>query len=235
MTADAGQSDAALFGGTKRVAPRSPRAALEPEYMPEPKRPSRRARHPLVIAGNAIFTIILIVALVGGLAYSYGKHKFEAAGPLDREKIVNIPRGLGLRDIADLLARENVIDQPWIFIGGVLVLKAKDDLKYGEYKFTKQATLRETIDTIVEGKVVQHAFTIPEGLTCEQIVSRLAEVDFLAGNIREIPKEGTLLPDTYNFPRGATREQAIQRMQQAHARVLKEIWRSEERRVGKER
>jgi UPF0755 protein len=33
-----------------------------------------------------------------------------------------------------------------------------------------------------------------------------------------------LLPDTYNFPRGATREQAIQRMQQAHARVLKEIW-----------
>ena len=51
MTADAGESDAAFFGGTKRVAPRSPRAALEPEYMPEPKRPSRRARHPLIIAG----------------------------------------------------------------------------------------------------------------------------------------------------------------------------------------
>ena len=84
--------------------------------------------------------------------------------------------------------------------------------------------MRETIETIVEGKVVQHAFTIPEGLTSEQIVARLAEVDFLAGNIREIPKEGTLLPDTYNFPRGATREQAIQRMQQAHSRVLKEIW-----------
>ena len=37
-------------------------------------------------------------------------------------------------------------------------------------------------------------------------------------------KEGTLLPDTYNFPRGTTREQVIQRMQQAHRRVLKEIW-----------
>src|SRR5438270_604156 len=223
MTADAGQSDATLFGA-KRVAPRSPRAALEPEYMPEPKRPSRRARHPLIIAGNAIFSIILILAIVGGLAWSYGKHKLEESGPLDGEKVVNIPRGLGLREIADLLARENVIDQPFVFIGGVLVLKAKDDLKYGEYKFGKQITVRETIETIVEGKVVQHAFTIPEGLTSEQIVARLAEVDFLAGNIREVPKEGTLLPETYNFPRGTTREQAIQRMQQTHRRVLQEIW-----------
>ena len=221
---DAGPSGATLSGEAKRVAPRSPRAALEPEYMPEPKRPSRRARHPLVIAGNAIFTIILVIAIAGGLAYSFGKHRFEAAGPLDREKVVNIPRGLGLREIADLLARENVIDQPWVFIGGVLVLKAREDLKYGEYKFAKQTTLRETIETIVEGKVVQHAFTIPEGLTSEQIVARLAEVDFLAGNIREVPKEGTLLPETYNFPRGTTREQAIQRMQQMHTRVLKEIW-----------
>jgi UPF0755 protein len=224
MTPDAGQSDAGLYGEAKRVAPRSPRAALEPEYMPEPKRPSRRARHPLVIAGNAIFSIILVVAILGAIGWSYGKHKLEAPGPLDQEKVVNIPQGLGLQGIADLLARENVIEQPLLFIGSVVVLKAKDALKYGEYKFTKQITLRETIETIIEGKVVQHAFTIPEGLTSEQIVARLAEIDFLAGNIREIPKEGTLLPETYNFPRGTTREQAIQRMQNAHRRVVQEIW-----------
>ena len=221
---DAGPSDATVFGETKRAAPRSPRAALEPEYMSEPKRPSRRARHPLVIAGNAIFSIILILAVVVGIAWSFGKHKFDAAGPLDREKVVNIPRGLGLRDIADLLARENVIDQPWVFIGGVVVLKAKDELKFGEYKFGKDISLRETIETIIEGKVVQHAVTIPEGLTSEQIIARLVDVDFLAGNIREIPKEGTLLPETYNFPRGTTREQAIQRMQQSHRRAVQEVW-----------
>ena len=174
--------------------------------MSEPKRPSRRARHPLVIAGNAIFTIILVIAIAGGLAYSYGKNRLEASGPLDRDKVVNIPRGLGLREIADLLARENVIEQPWVFIPAVVMLKAKDDLKYGEYKFNKQISVRETIETIVEGKVVQHGFTIPEGLTSEQIVTRLAEVDFLAGNIREIPKEGTLLPETYKVTRGTSRE-----------------------------
>jgi len=192
--------------------------------MADVSRPSRRARHPLVIAGNAIFTIILIAALAGGLAYSVGKNRIDSAGPLDRDKIVNIPRGLGLREIADVLAKENVIDQPWFFIGGVVVLKAREDLKYGEYNFKKNITLREAIETIVEGKVIQHAVTIPEGLTSEQIIARLVEVDFLAGNIREVPKEGTLLPETYNFPRGTTREQAIQRMQQAQRRVLQEVW-----------
>ena len=225
MTADAGiPNEGPLSGDGRRVALRSPRAALEPENVPEPKRPSRRARHPIVMIGNAIFSIILVLAVGAAVAYQYGKHRIETQGPLDRDKIVNIPKGLGLREIADLLARENVIEQPIVFIGSVLVLKAKDELKFGEYKFTKQITLRETIDVIVEGKVIQHAFTIPEGLTSEQIVARLAEVDFLAGNIREIPKEGTLLPETYNFPRGTTREQAIQRMQQMHRRALQEIW-----------
>ena len=46
----------------------------------------------------------------------------------------------------------------------------------------------------------------------------------LSGNIREIPREGTLLPESYKFTRGMTREQMIQRMQQAQARVLKEVW-----------
>jgi UPF0755 protein len=80
------------------------------------------------------------------------------------------------------------------------------------------------IDTIVDGKVVQHQLTIPEGLTSEQIVARLLENDVLAGTLREIPREGTLLPETYRFTRGTTREQMIQRMQAAQKRVVQEAW-----------
>jgi len=72
--------------------------------------------------------------------------------------------------------------------------------------------------------VVQHAFTVAEGLTSDQAVQRLLENDVLAGNIREIPREGTLLPETYRFTRGTTREQMIQRMQQAARRSVQEIW-----------
>ena len=204
--------------------PRSPRAALEPERVPLPNRRSQRVRHPLVIAGNAIFTVLVLISVVVGGALYVGRQRFETPGPLAADKVVNIPRGLGIRDIADLLQREGVIDQPWVFIGGVMVLKARGDLKHGEYQFTKGASLADVVTTIVENKVVQHSLTIPEGLTSEQIVAKLLENDALSGQIKEIPREGTLLPETYKFTRGMTREQIIQRMQQAHRRLLQEVW-----------
>src|SRR3954470_3167203 len=207
------------------ISPRSPRAALEPEQVPPPPRRSDRARNPLVIVGNAIITLLLLLMLGGGAAYYYGRQILEAPGPLQDEKVVNIPSRAGKRDIADVLNREGVIDvNPWIFIGSVYALKASSDLKPGEYAFQKNASLRDVIGVIVEGKVVQHSVTIPEGLTSEQILARLSDNDIFAGSVREIPREGTLLPETYKFPRGTNREQVIQRMQQAQKRVLAEIW-----------
>jgi UPF0755 protein len=208
----------------KRITPRSPRAALEPDQVPRPRR-SRRARNPLVIAGNALFTIVLVLGLAAGGAVVFGKQRFEQPGPLAQDKTVNIPRGTGSREIAELLAREGVTNQPWwIFVGGIIALKASDNLKSGEYQVKRQVSLRDVVDTLVEGKVIQHQLTIPEGLTSEQIVARLMENPILAGNVREVPREGSLLPDTYNFTRGFTREQMIARMQTTHQRLVKEIW-----------
>ena len=184
-----------------------------------------RARNPFVIVGNAIITIVLLAMIGVGAIYYYGKQIIEAAGPLREDKIVNIPARAGMTDIADVLQREGVIDSNrWAFIGAVFALKARSELKPGEYAFQKNASLRDVIGTMVEGKVVQHALTIPEGLTSEQIVARLTDNDIFAGSVREIPREGTLLPETYKFPRGTTREQVIQRMQAAQKRLVAEIW-----------
>ena len=207
------------------ISPRSPRAALEPEQVPPPPRRSERARNPFVVVGNAIFTLLILLMIGAGTAYYYGKQVLESPGPLKEDRIVNIPARAGKRDISDVLQKEGVTNvNPWIFIGSVYALKASSDLKPGEYLFQKHASLRDVIGTIVEGKVVQHTFTIPEGLTSEQIVARLSDNDIFAGSVREIPREGTLLPETYKFPRGTTREQVIQRMQQTQKRVLAEIW-----------
>jgi len=204
--------------------PRSPRTAIEPDKVDLPARRSARARHPLVVIGNAVISAFVLVALAAGIALFFGKQRFEAVGPLAADRIVNIPRGSGMRDIADTLSREGVIDQPWLFIGGVLVLKAREDLKAGEYEFKAHSSMRDVVATIVEGKVVAHQVSIPEGLTSEQIVARLSQDDILVGEVKEIPREGSLLPDTYNFARGITREQMVQRMQQAEQRLLREIW-----------
>ena len=207
------------------ISPRSPRAALEPEQVPPPPKRSDRARSPLVVFGNAVITIILILMIGAGGVYVYGKKMLESPGPLVEDKTVNIPPRSKTREIAETLQREGVIDvNPWLFMGAALALKASSELKPGEYAFQKSASLRDVIGIIVEGKVVQHAVTIPEGLTSEQIVARLTDNDIFGGGLREMPREGTLLPETYKFPRGTTREQVIQRMQQTQKRVLAEIW-----------
>src|SRR4051794_18977501 len=207
------------------ISPRSPRAALEPEQVPPPPKRSDRARSPLVVFGNAVITIILILMIGAGGVYVYGKKMLESPGPLVEDKTVNIPPRSKTREIAETLQREGVIDiNPWLFMGATLALKASSELKPGEYAFQKSASLRDVIGIIVEGKVVQHAVTIPEGLTSEQIVARLTDNDIFSGGLREMPREGTLLPETYKFPRGTTREQVIQRMQQTQKRVLAEIW-----------
>ena len=197
---------AAAAADPKPITPRSPRAALQPEDMPMPPRRSRAARRPFVIAANAMLALILLAMVGSGIAFVVGKQRFELPGPLAADKVVNIPRG-GIRETADLLMREGVIDQPNLFIAGALVLKAQNDLKYGEYKFPRNASLRDVVDTLIEGKVVQHAFTVAEGQTSEKIAQRLIDNEMLSGGI------------TF----GTTREQIIQRMRQAQ-RAVQEIW-----------
>ncbi len=170
-------------------------------------------------------SVMLVLTILIGGGFYYGKQLIEEKGPLQEDKVVNIPPRAGMTDIGDILQRTGVIDSDrWVFIGGVLALNARSDLKSGEYLFQKNASLRDVINTIVEGKVVQHTFTIPEGLTSEQIIARLQDNDIFNGSIKEMPREGTLLPDTYKFPRGTPREQVVQRMQQAQKRALGEIW-----------
>jgi len=220
----AGTAPPSVRSEARRIAPRSPREALEPDRVEMPaRRRSARVRHPLIIAGNAVMSLFLIVAVAAGYVLYVGKQRFEAPGPLQEARVVNIPRS-GIRDISEQLTRQGVIDQPWIFIGGVLLLKAREGLKAGEYQFTAHESMSDVVAAISEGKVLVHQISIPEGLTSEQIVARLMADDVLTGNIDEVPAEGSMLPDTYNFTRGMTRAQLILHMQHAQQRLVQDIW-----------
>ncbi|WP_447413215.1 hypothetical protein, partial [Clostridium perfringens] len=78
--------------------------------------------------------VILIAMLGTAGVYVYGKQLMEMPGPLQEDKVVNIPTRAGKGDIADVLRREGVIDvNQWVFIGSVMALKASSELKPGEY------------------------------------------------------------------------------------------------------
>ena len=114
-----------------------------------------------------------------------------------------------------------------IFLTSILYfmyLKGQGSLKAGEYDFHKYASMRQVLDTLVEGKSIEHKVTLAEGLTSYQIVQRLMAHPELHGEITEIPPEGSLLPDTYSFGRDDTRQDIIERMQAAQAKFLAKVW-----------
>ena len=61
-------------------------------------------------------------------------------------------------------------------------------------------------------------------MTSEQVVQKVRDSEFLAGDVKEIPREGSILPETYDFPRGFSRQGALARMEKQQAKIVDEIW-----------
>lgn len=206
-----------------RAAPQSPHEAIQPERVPVPKK-RRRETHPLLAAVNGLLSLAVFAIIAGGIALYIGKQRFDAPGPLVDDTSVIINRGDGVREIAELLQREGVISEQIVFVAGIFLHNARNDLKAGEYLFPAHVSMSGALDLIREGRVVLHRVTIPEGLTSQQIVQRLTEEEHLTGEITDIPREGSLLPETYSFTRGAKRQDILLQMRRAQERILAEVW-----------
>jgi len=230
-----------------RVAPKSPIEALQPETVPPPPPRSRAVRHPLVVFLNFVLTLIVIAVVGAGIGVFVGKMQFDNPGAFDQDRTVTIDRGVGLNAIADQLSRSGVITNKWLFVAGVRLARQESALKSGEYLIPAHASMRDIMDAMVEGKATVYAITIPEGLTSQQIVDCMmadtvlvdgktsglnpaqiakckAAAASLIGDIAEIPPEGSILPETYNFSRGDTRENLLNRMRRERDRAVTEIW-----------
>ncbi len=207
-----------------RPNPRSPREAIQPEPAPPPPGRSRHVRNPFVMVLNLMMTILVVSIIIGGALLYWGKLQFDDAGPLVQDRTLIIAQGATLDSITGVLERQGVISDGWVFSVGVQIYKNAGRLQAGEYLFKSKSSMRDVMDTMVQGKAILHAVTIPEGLSSEQIIARLNSNKILVGDLSEIPEEGTLLPETFKFTRGTTRLQMVERMRKARDAALSEIW-----------
>jgi len=211
-----------------RIKPKSPREALQPEPAPVPPPRSRHVRNPIVILINLVISLAVFgLAAVGGALY-FGKMKFEEAGPLTQEETVLVSSGSGLSGITDRLAAKGVIDDGWfddlVFNFGVRFYKNETKLQAGEYLFPAGVSMQQVMNDLVEGKAVTHSVTVPEGWTTAQILDRVRAHPVLVGEITSVPGEGELLPETYTFTRGTTRQGILDQMKDAQEKLLAEVW-----------
>ncbi len=205
--------------------PRSPAEVLEPARAPEPPSGRRRRRtHPIFVLVNGLMSLLVIGLIgVGGLFY-FAKQQFDKNGPLEHTTVFVIPKGEGVNAIAERLEREGIISDRRIFVASVIYFKVQERLKAGEYEIRKRSSMRFVLDKLVEGRAVLYKVSIPEGLTSEQIVARLNAHEMLKGEVSEIPPEGSMLPDTYKFSRGMTRQELIDRMQAEQRKFVNRLW-----------
>ena len=211
-------------GSGRRTTLQSPNEALQPEAPPPPppKPPSRR--RPTLSAFSGFLSFLVLIAVGVMLALGYAENRLDAPGPLAADKDIFIAPHTDLADIIDKLESDGVIDSPLAFNVALTIERKRGKIRAGEYLIKAHASLRSVIDTLVSGKQIQQSITIPEGLTSTQAVQRLHDDPMLVGEIREVPKEGSLLPDTYKFVRGSSRIEILDKMEALDRKVVEQIW-----------
>lgn len=197
---------------------------IQPDAVPRGPGRSLGARKTWVVFGNAVLSLLLLAVIGGGTAAYLGHARLISPGPLVQEATVTIPRNSGTGEVADALERAGVIDSPMFFQAATRLTRSSQELKAGEYVFRPGVSMKEVLDTLIEGRAVQHAITLPEGWTSQMIVDRINADTVMSGDPVTAPAEGTLLPDTYNVERATTRAQLLARMQAEQKKVLDEIW-----------
>lgn len=169
----------------------------------------------LLFVGSVIFWALF--AFLGYRAFHNPSYK-------NSESTFLVPSGQGLIRTARLLEEEGIISNQDLFKAGVIAFGEERNLKAGEFSIPAKSSMRNIMDILVKGEVIQHSLTIVEGWTSYQIVEYLNELYSLSDPIETLPAEGSILPETYNYTYGTSRRDLLSRMQQSQSDLINELW-----------
>ncbi len=166
-----------------------------------------------------IFAVLVLIALTAS-NFIYG---WYAIGPSDRELVIEIRQGSTLKDAAKALEAGNVVKSADAFYQRARLFGGSTTIKAGEFVIPAYSSNSSVMSILQGGKSRQRFITIPEGFASIQVYERLLANDILTGDI-EVPREGSVLPDSYSFEKGETRAAVLARMTDAMDEALTEAW-----------
>jgi UPF0755 protein len=145
------------------------------------------------------------------------------SGPLDKDTSFVVPGGASLSSVADKLEEEGAIESASAFKLRARIFGGGSHIKAGEFMLPAGASPSAILSIIQSDAVIRRMVTIPEGMPSILVHERLMAQPLLTGDV-PVPVEGSVLPDTYDFERGETREAVLRRMQAAMQRTVQELW-----------
>ena len=146
----------------------------------------------------------------------------DRTGPLAKTTNIVVPRG-GLDRLAAGLAEAGAIDRPLLFRAAVWFSRHDGALHAAEFSFPEHASVNQVLAVLRTARPVEHHLTIPEGLTAHQIAALVAKAEVASGDVGRF-EEGTVLPETYAYEFGATRDSILLRARTAMTKALDAAW-----------
>lgn len=177
-----------------------------------------------VSTASKMFALV-VLSVIGGVLFvlmRYDGGGSATAAPEGEPVSVEIPEGVTANDVGEILAEEGVIDNALTFQAVARVDERASQIQPGTYELRAGMDTGEILDILTQGNDVEvFRVTIPEGLTVNQTLERIAEAEnspYTVEELREalagvalpawvptdlpedaVPFEGLLAPNTYEF------------------------------------
>ena len=149
---------------------------------------------------------------------------------LKPQKIKNysliVNKGDTLREISSKMVEEGIIKNREIFEFFAKISSYEKSIKTGHYNIPSILSIKELLDHLNLGKVVQNRITITEGMNNATFYEILKDSTLLSGKLdfTDFPTEGYLAPDTYFYEKGEKRKNLLNRIIKAQSKKINEIW-----------
>lgn len=172
-------------------------------------------------------TFVLVSALVFAVQFMHFLIiPADSSGVL---QTINIPIGVSFKKVSEVLVDGHIIKDKRELKLLAYLMGATHNLKYGEYLLSSSMRPITILEKLLNGEVVLHQVTIPEGYTDEEIAATLHKAGLLDDvngfmaltenkvlitqlGIDANSLEGFLYPNTYKLSRGLLPKEIIKKM-----------------------
>ncbi len=199
------------------------------------------------LIATACIGLAVVFLLLSDLKY-YTRTPVDSKSANPNASVFTIVPGDSFRSITRRLTDSGIIHSPFKFRLMARLNKQDKRIKTGEYRLSSTQSPGEILAKLIDGKVILHRLTVPEGYNIEQIAqlaatAGLANADDLlaAANDPQLiaalkidapSLEGYLFPDTYHFPRTVEPATIIGTMVRELKTIFTPAWEAAARQAG---
>ena len=185
-----------------------------------------------------IWGILFSVLAISILTIQLFRFQYKHIQLPGEEHTFAIKPGTNIKAIANKLSLEKIIEDPWLFILLAKLKGVETKVRAGEYRLRPGQTTSGLLEIFTTGNSIQYSFTVIEGWTFRQMMAQLESNPVIINTLKNKTNdqimtalgysgqhpEGLFYPDTYQFPKGTTDVQFLQRAYQLMQKHLQKAW-----------